>query len=109
MKFSEKTFKNWFDKDSNIAIRTIYKSNKKILVCFIDCLVDKKLVSNNIISPILKMKNQPSANAIYNQLSTYDATIIADKKQAVYDILSGCVILFVDGQEKAICCNDGIF
>jgi len=105
MKFCEKTFVSWFNKDIDIAMRKIEKFDKTIVVCFVECMIDKKLLANNIIAPILRLKKSVSTQKIFDNLSTYNATIVEDKNQVVSNVLSGNVILFVEGAQNAISCN----
>ena len=72
MKFTEKTFDSWFDKDSDITTRKLVKFGKQIFVCFIDCLVDKKLIADSIISPILQIKNDYLQNCSLNVEVEFD-------------------------------------
>ena len=102
MKFTEKTFNSWFNKDSDITTRKLVKFGKQIFVCFVDCMVDKKLIADSIISPILQIKNDISTQKIFNRLSTYNASIIKSKQDAISAVLSGGVILFVEGSQSAI-------
>lgn len=102
MKFTEKTFNSWFNKDSDITTRKLVKFGKQIFVCFVDCMVDKKLIADSIISPILQIKNDISTQKIFNHLSTYNASIIKSKQDAISAVLSGGVILFVEGSQSAI-------
>lgn len=103
MKISEKIFNGWFNENCDIAVRKIYKNSKIVCVCFIDCLVDKKSLANNVILPIVKAKTKAlDIKTIFNSIYSYDAAVVANKNDIVESVLSGGVCIFVEGANDAV-------
>lgn len=101
---------------SDFVMREITLGNEpriKILVAFIDGLVDKKLVNDNLLKPIMvESKISPLEPGLKRQsvitilkenlLSTSELTEVKDFKQSIHDILAGDTILYIDGEEVAL-------
>lgn len=100
---------------SDIIIREICSSQDKVklAVLFIDGLVDKKAVSDNIIQPLLSSTivndyaeklNQENAFALIQKhiVSFAEVSTAPNLTQAIKMVLAGDTALFIDGYERVL-------
>ena len=101
---------------SDFVMREVTLGNEtrtKILIAFIDGLVEKQLITDNLLRPIMvdsritdleQGMKVPSVITILkeNLLSTDDLIEVTDFVQTVHDILAGDTILYIDGEEVAL-------
>lgn len=99
---------NLFDEKNKVENQTFFAKNEKIMVFYIECLIDKKLLSNSIISPIEKaLKNNSNfsknadffKNEVLSISGVQETADIADIEDAVF---SGSVV--VVSKTKAFIC-----
>jgi len=82
----------------------------RILVAYIDGYVDKRVLNQDVIHPILNFLSSTKINEgsrLYEQLKkciviNNDIKEANDMQQAVDGIISGEALLFVDGEDKAL-------
>ncbi|MBZ4647237.1 MAG: hypothetical protein JG777_2726, partial [Clostridia bacterium] len=101
---------------SDFALREVVLGEElqiKIIVAFIDGLVNKQLLNSDIFKPLMiesriaNLNKAFSSNTIIhilkeNLLSTYQLEEIKDFKQTVDAILSGDTIIYIDGKTTAL-------
>jgi spore germination protein KA len=83
----------------------------RILVAYINAFVDKRVLNQDVIRPILdyfsKKKTQNNKNPVYEQIkecvvSNNDLKESKSMQQAVDNIMSGEAVLFIDGEDRAL-------
>jgi len=82
----------------------------RILVAYIDGYVDKKVLNQDVIQPVLEFLSKVELNegsSVYELLKecvivNNDIKAANDMQQAVDGIISGDALLFIDGEEKAL-------
>jgi len=83
----------------------------RILVAYINGFVDKRVLNQDVIRPILdyfsKTKTQNNKNPVYEQIkecvvSNNDLKESKSMQQAVDNIMSGEALLFIDGEDRAL-------
>lgn len=85
----------------------------KVLVAYIDGLIDKKVLEDSVVSPLMleapillegeKIKNKDIINIFTKKLIAISSlNITKDFKDTVMSILSGMAIVFIDGQSEGI-------
>ncbi|MEN6463325.1 MAG: spore germination protein [Syntrophomonas sp.] len=108
-----------FSDSSDFVIREITVGNQKqvkVIIAFIDGLVNKKLINNNLLRPIMLesrhvdlehgLKRQAISTILMEHLlTTSDLSEVNDFKQTINDILSGDTIIFIDGETLALRAN----
>ncbi|GAB6098596.1 spore germination protein [Halanaerocella petrolearia] len=88
-------------------------SKVKLMITYFDGLVDKKLVSSDILKPLMvesrmtdldKQLNQSTVINILqeNLLSVGEVEEVKDFKEAINAILSGDTIIYIDGRKTAL-------
>lgn len=94
---------------SDFTIREILigQLDTKVLIAMIDGFYDKKILSENIIEPIMKYSGEGNKHSITNLLKEQiicsgELKEIMTLKDSISGILSGDVIIFIDGQESAL-------
>lgn len=92
-------------------ITCVEEASIKILVAYINGFVDKKVLNQDVIRPILDFlsnaKLQDKKNCIYEMLkesivSNCEIKEAKNLQQAVDGIVSGEALLFIDGEERAL-------
>ncbi len=81
--------------------------NRGMIIASIDGFVDKKILSENIIEPILQYYGKKTAPSVLNLLkesviSSGDLKDLNTFSESVDAILSGDAVLYIDGEETAI-------
>lgn len=97
-KFTFKQICSWFAQDSSLCTRQMSVANRKINIVYIDCLIDKNYISQNIIANLLKL-NEISNDAISNCLSCGSIENLSQKQPIVSAILNGSVIVFIENSD----------
>ena len=94
-----------FDKDCDVSSRTLTLGKSEGQLFFVECLVDKVLLTNSVIKPI--MENQAMFRAQKNLITFLSKKIICaplvevvEKSQAIEKVLSGFVVLAVANEDK---------
>ena len=98
---TQKLVKSWFSKNSEISLRTINIANKVVNVFYIDCLVNKQLLSQTIIAPLINLKNI-NENQLSNKLFSHETENAYNKQKIVSSILNGAAVVFLENSKKAI-------
>ena len=103
-----------FSQCSDFLLREIIcgeDGSVRILVAYINGFVDKRVLNQDVIRPILeylsKLKTQDKGNHLYELLkecivSSNDLKEAQNMQQAVNNIVSGEALLFIDGEERAL-------
>jgi len=96
-----------FDKACDIEQRPLKIGDKKGVLFFIECLVDKNLVLNGVIKPILdnadKLKKCDNLfDTLINEIISVPQLEKINLKDAVDKVLQGAVVLAVSGEEEFI-------
>lgn len=97
---SEKLVKNWFSDDSQIAVRKVFVSGVIINIFYIECLVNKALLSQSIVAPLSKLKTVNEKN-LSSKIYSHDIKQIDTKNQIVSSILNGCAVVFLESSKTA--------
>ncbi len=106
----------FFSDSSDFVIREITLGNEsqiKILVAFIDGLVDKSLITDNLLKPIMVESRiahlepglkRPDVITILKQnlLCTGELMEVTEFMQSIHSILTGDTILYIDGEKVAL-------
>lgn len=93
---------------SDLVVRQFKISNSQIkaVVIYFDDLVNKNIVQNYLIRPLMKFKEneakEASWEAIVNTVQAGETKELEQMKKTVEGLLSGDTILLVDGSEKAL-------
>lgn len=83
----------------------------KILVAYINGFVDKRVLNQDVVRPILdhfsNARPQDKRNPIYERLkecvvNNNDIKETGNMQQAVYNIVAGEALLFIDGEDRAL-------
>ena len=82
-KLTEKLILSWFTDDSGVSNRILNVNSKKINIFFIDCLIDKNYLSQNIITPLLKC-NKTTLYNIKQCLSSCEILQSNNKQQITF-------------------------
>lgn len=102
------TIRELFGASFDLLIKTTNVNGIEAAFVVLDGMYDNLLVSEAVITPILEMKFSASEpKAVYDHIVTYrasecDSKEVITMKDAVDAILSGCIILFIDGVNR--CC-----
>ncbi|ACL75034.1 GerA spore germination protein [Ruminiclostridium cellulolyticum H10] len=93
---------------SDFIIREVVlgKLNVKIIIASFDGFVDKKILAENIIEPIMQYSQNTKISSVYTLLkekiiSSGDLEELNTLKDSIDGILSGNAVLFVEDEEKA--------
>ena len=99
-KLTKKLVTSWFAKNADISVRSIEIGQKQVHIFYIDCLVDKMFLSQNVVAKIL---NLTTANniSLENCLSTNELLKINTKQAIINNILNGFAVVFVESSNLA--------
>ena len=102
--------KNCFDEESKIEVVDYSIAQNNVSVFFIECLIDKKMLSSAILSPLKKLnlssgeQNKDFASLVKNTISSVGSVTETTEKQQVLDaILSGSAVVVMS--DKAYSCS----
>lgn len=98
-KYTSKLVSEYFTTDSGVTVRNLKVKNSQINVFYVDCLIDKIYLSQTIINPILKLQTVTPI-ALQNALSAAQLSTLNSKEQITANILSGCVVFFIENTDK---------
>ena len=101
---TQRAIKGWFSKNSKISLRTIKIANNLVNIFYIDCLVNKQLLSQTIIAPLSRLKKIDEKN-LSNKMLSHQIDTLKDKKQIVSNILNGCAVVFLENSKTALSIN----
>lgn len=93
--------------NKDIVIRCFMIADKsKAFIAYLDGMVDKTLINNSILHPLLNNKKLKEIDnslgldfILFNVLETNQAKKILKLKEVIYEILLGNTLLYVDGCE----------
>lgn len=105
--------KEQFGENLGIIYRTLQigrENPRKALLITIDGMVEKRIVNDNIISPLMEIdlskQNQNISSYLKESiLSVIDIEITENLYQSVNELVNGKVVLFVDRERKALIIN----
>lgn len=103
-KFTFKQVCSWFAQDSSLCTRQLSVADGKVNVVYIDCLIDKNYISQNIIANLLKL-GRIDNNSIENSLSCGNIERLFQKQPIISAILNGSVIVFVENSDLVFAIN----
>lgn len=103
-KFTYNKVCSWFVKDSGMCTRQISLKNGVVNIVYIDCLVDKNYLSQNIISNLLKLKDT-SDDSIQSCLSCGQVKTLNNKQAIILAILNGEVVVFAEKSNMTFSIN----
>ncbi len=93
---------------SDLNLREVHlgKLNTRIIIASIDGFFDKAILAENIIEPIINYSGEKSYSSVFTLLSesilcVNDVKELYSLKDCLNGILTGDVVLFIDGQDKA--------
>lgn len=95
---------SWFVKDSGMCTRQLSLENGVVNIVYIDCLVDKNYLSQNIISNLLKLKDT-NDDSIQNCLSCGQVKPLNNKQAIILAILNGEVVVFAEKSDITFSIN----
>lgn len=100
-KLTGETIKSWFTQNADISCRSISVSNAQIHVFYIDCLIDKTYLSQNVINPLLRLKTASNEH-IKQLLSACDVSTVSSKQDITNKILNGCAVIILNNGDSAL-------
>ena len=101
--------KEQLDGNIDIKFRHIKSALGNTIVVFIDDLSDKNFISEHIIEPIRKNKENISINNIENIVDSNTFEKVKDQNDALYHILSGDVVIIFDELDIAFYCDSKMY
>lgn len=102
--FTLKSILSEFSSDAQINYRQL-KKDKLINIVYIDCLIDKALLSQSIISPLNKFSGKISIKSIQNCIFSHEIITLNTKNDAINAILNGSVLIFIENYTNALSIN----
>lgn len=103
-KFTLKSICSGFVEDSGLCTRQLSIKNQLVGVVYIDCLVDKNFLSQNIITNIIKLDSVDN-NTLESCLSCGEIEKLNQKQPIISAILNGSVIVFVENSNMVFAIN----
>lgn len=103
-KFTFKQICSWFAPDSSLCTRQLIIANNKVNIVYIDCLIDKNYVSQNIIANLLKLSAIDN-NLIELSLSCGNIEKLSQKQKVISAILNGSVVVFLENSDLIFAIN----
>lgn len=100
-KLTKKIITGWFAKNADISVRSLEIGQKHVHVFYIDCLVDKTYLSQNVISKILAV-SKTETDELKNCLSASEVVELNDKPSIVNHILNGFAVMIVENSTAAL-------
>lgn len=96
-----------FNKDCDVDTREITVGDKTGCVFFVDCLIDKKMLADSIIKPILdsedKLKGcKDCISEITQNIVSVPKMEVCNLKDATGNVFSGFAVLAISGEKKYI-------
>ncbi|MCD7773971.1 MAG: spore germination protein [Clostridiales bacterium] len=97
-----------FGESFDLIIKETLISGVKAAFVVLDGMYDNLLVSQAVVNPVLKIRiESPDPQKIFKLAAEYKATEcdsqeVSDMSDAVDRLLSGCILLFVDGVNKCL-------
>ncbi|WP_081870256.1 spore germination protein [Metabacillus indicus] len=79
----------------------IFNMNKKLTAVYISSLINKTMLQDGILSPIKKSCSEKvSPEELLWQITVGDANLVHEMKQAVHSLLTGGVLIHVEGYSQ---------
>jgi spore germination protein KA len=106
--------KNGFDKDDSLLIREFSiggAANIDCIAAFIDGMVNMERINNEIIGPMLSMKEQEADKDIYlpnvlkSVITSPQVETAGSFNEIMNYLLNGFTVILIDGYDKAIAAN----
>lgn len=103
----ERRFGNTVD----FILRDLYIGEKRIIICYLDGLVNQQVINENIIKPLLELKSdikkltqkgQMSKDTIKEALNVGNLKEATSFEETLNSILSGKTIIYRDGEKQAL-------
>lgn len=102
--FTKKLISSWFNSNADITIRNVTIKDKTINIFYIECLINKTLLSQNILAPLCELEKADSKE-IYSKLAITELSQPKTKAQVQSEILNGAVVVFIEGDTTIISSN----
>lgn len=99
--FTKKLVTSWFCKNADISVRSVGVDKQNIHVFYIDCMIDKVYLSQNVISNLLNI-NSSNLETIKSKLSASEIIELNTKQQVVDSILNGFAVIILDNHPTAL-------
>lgn len=93
------SLKRQLNSSSDIASRVLEVDSTKVGLVYLKSMIDNELFLNGICEPISQAQNISISSLVNDIVKTTEIEEITDK-DAVQKILSGSVVIFLDGEEK---------
>lgn len=98
-KSSIEALREFFPEHLDVNERKMTLGGREACLFYIECLIDKKLLSQNIIAPILAQSDSVSINSL-NNIVAIDKIEISPQNEAKTKVFEGCAVLAIDGEEN---------
>lgn len=98
-----KEIKLKLNNNPDLLIREIIVSEKKISLIFLKSTIDKMLLVQSIISPLIDYHGEVTIDNLKNKVLKVIEIEKVSPKEYVKNILKNKVILFVEGESEALC------
>ena len=95
--------KKQLNNNPDILVREIIVSNKKISMIFLKSTIDKMLLVQSIISPLIDYKGEVTLDNLKNEVLKVIEIEKVTKKDFVKNVIRNKVLLFVEGENDALC------
>ncbi len=102
--FTKKLVLSYFNPNSDIIVRTLCVGKSQVQVCYIDCLIDKNLLSRTIIDPLCGMQSMPKGG-LAEALPTCQLTAAKQKDEIIKQIVDGGAVIFEEGSTEVFGTN----
>ena len=99
-KLTKKLVTSWFTKNADLSVRLLNIENTQVNVFYIDCLIDKVYLSQNVIANIVSQKQINSAS-LESCLSASELIRLKDKQNIINHILNGFAVIFIENDSLA--------
>lgn len=98
-----KEIKLKLNNNPDLLIREIIVSEKKISLIFLKSTIDKMLLVQSIISPLIDYHGEVTIDNLKNKVLKVIEIEKVSPREYVKNILKNKVILFVEGESEALC------
>lgn len=95
--------KKELNNNPDVLVREVKVSSKNISMIFLKSTTDKNLFVHSVISPLLDYKGEVTLDNLKNEVLKVSEIEEIEEKDFLEKILKNKVLLFVDGETKALC------
>ncbi|MGM0369194.1 MAG: spore germination protein [Bacillota bacterium] len=93
--------------NDDLTIRNVSIEGCEVVIMYIEGMVDKKIINENILQTMMNKKQQQHEEDLYHQfkkkvISLGDVKEVKELEKVIEGVLAGDTVIFIDGYQRAL-------